>query len=164
MLSSHVKPLLILINLTCVLSLSRSDCRSSLSNLIPLLNSCCKSIQKQMRRVLVDMRARRMTPTSLNLATMNAATSSLGTATLPTQTTSQPTPPSSWVSGDLNGTATVVPNAPDLPNMNYQEARLERDAWRGIAESLAKLKTLQNISGSTKALTEDDDDDDMDIE
>jgi hypothetical protein len=71
---------------------------------------------------------------------MNATASGLGTATLPTHTPLNYTPPSSL---NVNDDSAAPSSTQDLPNMNFQEARLERDAWRGIADALTKLKTLQ---------------------
>lgn len=39
--------------------------------------------------------------------------------------------------------------------MNFQEARLEHDAWIGLARELEKLKMLQTRSTSERARTED---------
>lgn len=102
------------------------------TNPLILLRPLFQSIQKQLRRVLLDMKRRRMVPSSLSIAAVNAGSSSFGTATLPTydRTEGPPTPSPG--------------GADDLPNMNYQEARVERDAWRGIADALAQLKSLQS--------------------
>ena len=98
-----------------------------------------------------------MTPSSLNLASMNATASGLGTATLPTYTPSNNTPPSSL---NVNDNTTASTSTQDLPNMNFQEARLERDAWRGIADALSKLRALQKndppMPGSSHANGNDD--------
>ncbi|KAF8312224.1 hypothetical protein DL93DRAFT_2082335 [Clavulina sp. PMI_390] len=94
------------------------------------------SIQGKLRRVLLDMRTRRMTPASLNLAA-----TTLGSATLPASTPKQPTPPSSFL-GEVSGPAPPR-GGDDLDNMNFQEARLERDAWRGISDALEKLSNLR---------------------
>lgn len=90
---------------------------------------------------------------SLSLASTAAATSGFGTATLPsTSTLNAPfssNSPSSFSSFGSNPASTSNPDGKveeDLPNMNYQEARVERDAWRGIAEALAELRTVRSLA------------------
>lgn len=80
---------------------------------------------------------------------MNAVTSNVGSATLPTHVSQESTPPSSWI-GTASSTADQGSSnsniaQSDLPNMNFQEARLERNAWRGIADSLVKLKAIREV-------------------
>jgi len=106
------------------------------------------------------MRARRMTPSSLNVASMNPTASGLGTATLPTHTPSNNTPPQSFTANDNPPVPTPTQ---DLPNMNFQEARLERDAWRGIADALSKLRALQQNGPSVPAPSQSNSNNDNEI-
>ena len=87
---------------------------------------------------------------------MNATALGLGTATLPTYTPLNNTPPSSL---NPNDNSPGPSSTQDLPNMNFQEARLERDAWRGIAEALSKLRALQQSGPSIPASSQSNNND-----
>ena len=74
------------------------------------------------------MRTRRLVPAS---ASVTAARFAYGNGTtLPSTSNGAP-------ASDPRTEASSI-------SANFQEARLERDAWKGIAESLAKLQALQS--------------------
>ncbi|KAF8335052.1 uncharacterized protein EI90DRAFT_3120944 [Cantharellus anzutake] len=79
------------------------------------------SIQIGLRRAIAHIRERRITPSTLaSAAAQFEAGGASSSAVLPT-------------------TITASKANDRTPPSNLQEARVERDAWRGIAESLAKL-------------------------
>jgi len=88
------------------------------------------SIQIGLRRAIAHIREKRITPSTLaSLAAQFEAGGSTTSAVLPS-VTAHTTDPNTTSQNNTSG--------------NLQEARVERDAWRGIAESLAKLNALHS--------------------
>ncbi|KAF9515280.1 hypothetical protein BS47DRAFT_1381612 [Hydnum rufescens UP504] len=99
-----------------------------------------------LRRILADVRTRRITPSSINAPPPNFVPPTFGSGPLPN--------PSSET-GTRGGPG--VPDRGANTSVNFepvgstlQEARVERDAWRGIAETLSRMRMTVKVPPKTE--------------
>lgn len=95
---------------------------------------CSQSIQVGLRRALANVRANRIAPSSINAPPPNFIPPALGSA------------PSSTTTDDTSEGEDAL---------GLQEARVERDAWKGVADALSKLKQLSSANSHVDVGSED---------